>query len=251
MINPGIKYPIIVLLALLAGCASSGISDERARSIAQIHTELAASYFERGQYSIALQELGIALQADESYAPAYNVRGLVRMRLREDKQAETDFLRSLKLEPRNAGAHNNYGWFLCQRGRPRDSLPQFAAALNDPLYSTPDLAYANAGICAHKAGDQKTAEANLQRALILHPEMPEALYGMAEVAHSNGNAALAKSWLLRLLKTGRELDAEQLRLAVRIERLVGDRNSAASFALQLRKRFPESPQAQLLQSNNR
>ena len=74
---------------------------------------------------------------------------------------------------------------------------------------------------------------------------------MAEVAHSNGNAALAKSWLLRLLKTGRELDAEQLWLAVRIERLVGDRNSAASFALQLRKRFPESPQAQLLQSNDR
>ncbi len=246
--NPGMKYWLALLLALLAGCASSGAPDERARNVAQVHTELAASYFERGQYSIALQELGIALQSDNSYAPAYNVRGLVRMTLREDKQAEADFLRSLKLEPANAGAHNNYGWFLCQRGRPKESIPQFMAALNDPLYNTPDLAYANAGICAHKAGDSAAAVTYLQRALILHPDMPEALGGQAAVAYDNGDYAAAKSWLLRFLKSGRDLDAEQLWLAVRIERKLGNRNAAASFALQLRKRFPDSREVQLLQS---
>lgn len=246
--NSGVKYWMVLMLALLAGCASSGVPDERARNIAQIHTELAASYFERGQYAIALQELGIALQADNSYAPAYNVRGLVRMTLREDKQAEADFLHSLKLEPANAGTHNNYGWFLCQRGRPKDSIKQFMAALEDPLYNTPDLAYANAGICAHRAGDSAAAATYLQRALILHPDMPEALSGQAAVAYDNGDYAAAKSWLLRFLKSGRDLDAEQLWLAVRIERKLGNRNAAASFALQLRKRFPDSREAQLLQS---
>lgn len=246
--NFGIRWVIAVLLALLSGCTSSGVSNEQARNVAAVHTELAASYFERGQYSIALQELGIALQADDSYAPAYNMRGLVRMTLHEDKQAEADFLRSLKLEPSNAGTHNNYGWFLCQRGRPKDSIPQFMVALKDPLYNTPDLAYANAGICAHKAGDLIAAQTYLQRALILHPDMPEALSGQAALAYGNGNFAAAKSWLLRLLKSGRELDAEQLWLAVRIERQLGDRNAAASFALQLRKRFPDSREAQLMQS---
>jgi len=245
--NFGMKHWMALLLVLLTGCTSSGGSDEHARNIARIHTELAASYFERSQYSVALQELGIALQADDSYAPAYNVRGLVRMTLREDKQAEADFLRSLKLEPANAGAHNNYGWFLCQRGRPKDSIPQFMAALNDPLYNTQDLAYANAGICAHKAGDSVAADTYLQRALILHPDMPEALSGQAAVAYDNGDYAAAKSWLLRFLKSGRELNAEQLWLAVRIERQLGNRNAAASFALQLRKRFPDSREAQLLQ----
>lgn len=238
----------ILWLLFLGGCASSGVPDERARNVAVVHTELAAAYFERGQYSIALQELAVAVQADDSYAPAYNVRGLVRMTLGEDKQAETDFLRSLKLEPANAGAHNNYGWFLCQRGRPKDSIPQFMSALADPLYNTPDLAYANAGICALKAGDAAAAETYLQRALILHPEMPEALSGMAGLHFANGNHAAAKSWLLRLLQTGRELDAEQLLLAYRIEHRMGDRNSAASFALQLRKRFPDSRETQLLKS---
>lgn len=244
----GMKSGTALFLLLLAGCASSGAPDGRTRNIAAAHTELAASYFERGQYSVALQELGIALQADDSYAPAYNVRGLVRMTLREDKQAEADFLHSLKLEPANAGTHNNYGWFLCQRGRPKDSIPQFMKALGDPLYNTPDLAYANAGICAHKAGDPVMAETYLQRALILHPEMPEALAGLATLAYANGNHAAAKSWLLRYLRTGRELDAEQLLLAVRIERQLGDRNASASFALQLRKRFPDSRETQLLQS---
>lgn len=242
-----IRGVIAVLLALSSGCTSSGVSNEQARNIAAVHTELAASYFERAQYSIALQELGIALQADDSYAPAYNVRGLVRMTLHEDKQAEADFLRSLKLEPSNAGTHNNYGWFLCQRGRPKDSIPQFMMALKDPLYNTPDLAYANAGICAHKAGDLTAAATYLQRALILHPDMPEALGGQAAVAYANGNFASAKSWLLHFLKSGGELDAEQLWLAVRIERQLGDHNAAASFALQLRKRFPDSREAQLLQ----
>ncbi|WP_407898271.1 type IV pilus biogenesis/stability protein PilW [Ferrigenium sp. UT5] len=242
------KSGMVLFIFLLAGCATHGATDERDRNIAASHTELAASYFERGQYSIALQELGVALQADDSYAPAYNVRGLVRMTLREDKQAEADFRRSLKLEPANAGAYNNYGWFLCQRGRAKESLQQFRKALANPLYGTPDLANANAGICAYKAGDPALAETYLQRALILHPEMPEALAGLAALAYGNGNPAAAKSWLLRYLRTGRELDAEQLLLAVRIERQLGDRNASASFALQLRKRFPDSPEAQLLQS---
>lgn len=242
------KYWVAMLLILLGGCASSGVSDERARNIARVHTELAASYFDRGQYAIALQELDIALQADDSYAPAYNVRGLVRMTLREDKQAESDFLRSLRLEPANAATHNNYGWFLCQHGRPKDSIPQFMAAVNDPLYTTPDLAYANAGVCAHKAGDTAAAETYLQRALILHPELPEALAGLAAVAYDKGNYALAKSWMLRFFKTGRDPNAEQLWLAVRLERQLGNRNAAASFALQLRKRFPDFREMQLLQS---
>lgn len=249
--NVGIKCQIAAMLIFLTGCASSGVSDEQARAVARIHTELAASYFERGQHSVALQELGVALQADDSYAPAYNVRGLVRMTLREDKQADADFLRSLKLEPGNSSAHNNYGWFLCQRGRPNESLAHFRAALGDPLYGTPDLANANAGICSLKTGDRVGAEAYLQRALILHPDMPEALAGLAAVSYEGGDFAQAKSWLLRLLKSGRDLDAEQLWLAVRIERQLGDRNAAASFALQLRKRFPDSRETQLLQTGER
>ncbi len=242
------QWMVYLLALMLVGCASGGVSDERATNSAKIHTELAASYFERGQYSIALQELGAAMQSDDSYAPAYNVRGLVRMRLREDAEADKDFRRALKLDPRSASAHNNYGWFLCQRGRPKESIPQFLDALKDPLYNTPDMAYANAGVCSIKAGDLIAAESYLERALILHPGMPEAQIGLAELNYNKGDFSMAKVHMMRFMQVYDALTPEHLWLAVRIERKVGDRNAAASYALQLHKRFPDSREAQLLQA---
>lgn len=241
-----ILFSLFVLL-VLAGCASSGINPERAHNIAKVHTELAGSYFEREQYAIALQEVGVALQADPTFAPAYNVRGLVRMALREDEQAEEDFKYSLKLEPGNSEAHNNYGWFLCQRGRVHESIPKFVEALKNPLYATPEVANANAGMCARKMGDMKAADDFLQRALILRPGMPEAMYGLAEVNFARMEYAAAKSYFMRFQQSRQDLNAEQLWLAVRIERKMHDRNSEASYALQLSKRYPESREAKLMQ----
>jgi type IV pilus assembly protein PilF len=92
----------------------------------------------------------------------------------------------------------------------------------------------------------KEAEVYFQRALILHPGMPEALYGLADWNYNRGDYAGAKSYFLRFSQVYGELTAEQLWLAVRIERKMRDRNSEASYSLQLRKRFPDSREAQLL-----
>jgi type IV pilus assembly protein PilF len=146
----------------------------------------------------------------------------------------------------NSETHNNYGWFLCERGRVRESLGEFEAALKNPLYATPEIAYVNLGLCSKKAGMMNKVEEYFQRALILRPGMPEALYGLAEWNYDSGDFAASKSWWLRFAQTNPELTAPQLWLAVRIERKVRDRNSEASYALQLRKRFPDSRETQLL-----
>ncbi|MDP1635084.1 MAG: type IV pilus biogenesis/stability protein PilW [Gallionellaceae bacterium] len=247
-------FNLLFIVSFLAGCASSGGGSSgtpqqdmtQARVSARNHTELAASYYERKQYAISLQEIGIALQADSSFPPAYTVRALVRMALREDDLAEADFRRSLQLDSMNSETHNNYGWFLCERGRVRESLGEFEAALKNPLYATPEIAYVNLGICSRKAGMMNKVEEYLQRALVIRPGMPEALYGLAEWSYDSGDYAGAKSWWLRFARTNPELTAPQLLLAVRIERKMRDRNSEASYALQLRKRFPDSRETQLL-----
>jgi type IV pilus assembly protein PilF len=239
---------------LLTGCATPGGGSAgtpqpdktRAQASARIHTELAASYYERSQYAIALQELDVALRTDSNFAPAYTVRALVRMALREDEQADADFHHSLQLDNANSETHNNYGWFLCQRGRAKESLSQFQEALKNPLYTTPEIAYVNLGTCSKKAGLMNEAENNLQRALIMRPGMPQALYGLADWSYDSGDYAGAKSFFLRFSQVSPELNAEQLWLAVRIERKMRDRNSEASYALQLRKHFPESREFQLL-----
>ena len=98
------------VLVLLAGCAGApGASDSMSmetaassatdsgpiigdvsppRERARVHTELAAAYYERGNMGVALEELRIALAADASYAPAYNILGLVHMDLKEYPQAQ-------------------------------------------------------------------------------------------------------------------------------------------------------------------
>jgi len=242
------------LLCLLAGCAGqppSGSPSPEARSEreddprARIHTELGAGYFARGQYAIALQELRKARDADDRYAPAYNILGLVHGELREDRQAEENFRRAIDLSPGYSEAHNNFGIFLCQRKRGAEAMPRFESALANPLYATPEKALANAGNCILEQGDLAQAEVYFIRALKRAPGQPTALLGMAEVNYRNGRWLAARAQL-RQLGEAAELGAQALWLGVRVERRMGDREAEASYGAQLRRRFPESLQTQWL-----
>lgn len=233
-------------LALLAACSTTSDDNSHAFKSAKVHTELAGLYYQRAQLGIALDELKQALNADSSYAPAYNVRGLVNMALREDKDAEKDFKRSLDLDDTNSDAHNNYGWFLCQHDRAKEAIPQFMAALKNPLYTTPGLAYLNAGLCSRKVGNNKDAEDFLQKALQVDPGSTQALFALADLSYANADYFSAKKYFADLSQKSDNLTAEQLWLGVRINRKIGDRNSAASYATQLRNRFPDARETQML-----
>jgi type IV pilus assembly protein PilF len=120
------------------------------------------------------------------------------------------------------------------------------AALKDPLYETPELAYLNAGRCSAKAGNAKDAEVFLQRALRLQPGLPQALLAVAELNLDNGDYGAAQKYFAEFAEKSGDLTAEQLWLAVRIERKAGNRNAVASYAMQLRKHFPGARETQLL-----
>jgi type IV pilus assembly protein PilF len=232
-------------LALLAACSTTSDNSHAIKS-AKVHTELAGLYYQRGQLGIALDELTQALNADSDYGPAYNMRGLVHMALREDKDAEEDFRRSLYLDDTNSDAHNNYGWFLCQQDRAKEAIPQFMAAIKNPLYTTPGLAYLNAGLCSRKAGNNKDAEYFLQQSLQLQPDSAQTLFALADLSFANADYFAAKKYFADLSQKSDNLTAEQLWLGIRINRKIGDRNTAASYATQLRNRFPNARETQML-----
>ncbi len=243
---------IISSALLVAGCTTQYVVGQdgqlttRAHASAKIHTELAAQYYERAQLGIALDEVRQAMQAESDYAPAYNVRGLVHMALREDKEAEEDFKHSLRLDSNNPETYNNYGWFLCQRARAHESVKMFLAALKDPLYATPEKAYLNAGVCSQKAGELNDAEEFLHKALLLKPDLQDAVLALAELNFAKGDYQAANSYFSRYAHDNDALSAENLWLGVRIERALGNENAEESYSLQLRKRFPGSPETKLL-----
>lgn len=252
------RIAALLSLGLLTACAqhapapSSSTAAEMARGAsqrAQIHTELAAHYYTRGQYGVALSELRIALEDEPRYAPAYNMLGLVHTELREFAQAEAHYRRAIELMPNYSDVRNNFGYFLCQRGRHAEGLAQFDVALLNPLYASPDKALANAGTCSLALGDLNKAEDYLQRALARVPNHPVALQAMAEVDFRRGHNLAARNALLKLGETS-ELDATALWLGVRLERRLGDRAAEASYAAQLRRRFPDAVQTKRLMSGD-
>lgn len=226
-----------------AGAQSQGVGDPRER--AKIHTELGAMYFQVGNNAVALDELQIAIKSDSSYYPAYSVRGLVRLGLKEYDKAEDDFRQALNIAPNDPEVNNNYGWFLCQTGKERQSIAYFLNALKSPLYETPDRAYTNAGTCALKAGDLEGAQNYLLKALQLSRDGGlNARIELAKLFYKRGVLEESKIYLNDALRMMEPPSADALWLGLRLERKLGNRSAESGYASQLRSRYPSSPEYQ-------
>lgn len=219
---------------------------ENLKSRARAHTDLGAVYYQQKQLEIALEEFNNAVKIDPSFASAYNGLGLVNAELGNDDIADANFRKSIQLEPSNSEAHNNYGSFLCGRNRIDESIVEFLAAVKNPLYATPAMAYTNAAICSMRKKNMAGAEQYLQQALQIDPLSQAAAYQLASLQFKRDDAVAAKKTLQNVMLS--RPGPEVLWLGIQIERVVGGKDAEASYALQLRRQYPDSEQAKLLQS---
>jgi type IV pilus assembly protein PilF len=242
------------LLLALGGCASPGgdgapsrdivtESDEpEARKRARIRMELAVGYFEQGQTNIALDELKQVIAADPAFPDAYNLRGLIYMRLNDLRQAEDSFRRAVTLNPRDANVQHNYGWLLCQQGRYDESFRAFDVAMTNPLYAGRAKTLMTQGLCQARAGRTAEAERSLARSYELDAGNPVTGYNLANLLYRRGDFVRAQFYIRRL-NNSEQSNAETLWLGVRVERRLDDRVAMRQLAEQLRKRFPQSREA--------
>ncbi len=243
-----------MLSAVLFGCTSDpptspGKKEQAAQDAtdrARAHMELGVGYYENGQYQYAIEELNEALKARSNYVPAHNGLALVYMDLKEDKKAEEAFKKALQYEPRNPAARNNFGQFLCSRGRTEEGLGQLLEAVKNPLYETPDLAYQNAGVCARRAGDNQRAEEYFRQAVMRNPRQAQALFNLSDLNYVKKNYSQAKAYADRLIQLTDIPGPELLWLAARTARKLGDAQSVTQYGNQLRKRYPEAPETRAL-----
>jgi type IV pilus assembly protein PilF len=244
-------------LMLLAGCATTQQqeamttdmvtpSDEpENRRRARIRMELAGGYFEEGKVEVALDELKQVIAADPSFPDAYNLRGLIYMRLNDSRQAEESFRRALQLNPRDASAHHNYGWFQCQTGRYPESVRSFEQALANPLYAGRSKTFMAMGLCQARAGQRAEAESSLVRSYELDAGNPITGYNLSKLLYERGEFTRAQFYIRRL-NNSELANAETLWLGVKVERRMNDGAAMGQLGDQLRKRYPQSRERQSL-----
>ncbi len=222
---------------------SSAETEQRRR--ARIRVELASNYYQSGNYRVALDELQQALAIDPGYATAFGLLGLIHADLGQQGRAEEAFRRGLRLAPDDADLNNSFGWFLCQSGRETASIAYFERAAKDPLYRTPAKPLHNAGICLLRAGDEEGAERFLHKAFEADPSNAVALYQLGELYLKRGDLQRARFYSQRLLAAWQP-NAQTIWLALRIEHARGDADAERGLSAQLRRLFPDSPEAALL-----
>jgi type IV pilus assembly protein PilF len=243
-----------LLVLSLAGCASRSAdtgathdiiteSDEpEARKRARIRMELATGYFEQGQTSVALDELKQVIATDPSFPDAYNLRGLIYMRLNDPRQAEESFRRAAALNPRDSNVQHNWGWLLCQQGRHAEAQRAFEAALASPIYGGRAKTLMAQGLCQARAGQDAEAERSLARAYELDAANPVIGYNLAALLYKRGDYKRAQFYIRRLNNT--ELaNSETLWLGIKVERRLNDEVAMGQLGEQLRRRFARSREA--------
>ena len=252
-----------LVVAVMAGCAGSGgvqpvaraetkdrvtASDEpESMRRARVRLELASAYFARGQVTVALDEVKLAIAADPSLSEAFNLRGLIYANLGDERLAEESFRNALLLNPRDADAMQNFGWYLCQLKRYPEADSLFRQALGVPQYRDSARTLLAQGLCQAYAGNLPQAESTLLQSLQLAPGNPSTSYHLAEVLYRRGQYERAQGYLQRVNGMADMASAETLWLAIRIEHRLGDGPATQALGRRLISGFPSSREATAFQ----
>ena len=210
--------------------------DERASAV---NVQLGIGYLQQNKLELANDKLGKALRQDDRSAAAHNAYAILQQRLKQDDLAEYHFKRATELDPKDSNAANNYGTFLCNNGREKESEKYFLQALENPLYSTPEFAYTNAAVCLLKIGEAEQAKEYLRQALAQRSDFGPALFTLGNLFYDEADYESSKVYMDRYHLVARP-SAASLWLAIRSSLNVEPDTDVSELVDRLRTDFPDS-----------
>jgi len=232
----------------LAACAhNSPFHKASPERTAATDMQLSIEYMKLGRLAASQEFIERALREDPRNADVQMTAGLVYERLNDLPKAERSYASAYRLGKNDPNIQNAYAGFLCRTGKAAEGEKLFDEVARSPLYQTPEVALTNAGVCVRSAGNVIGAERYFNRALAIHPNMPEAMLQLGNMAFDRGDAARAVDTVKRYLAVNPP-SSEVLWLGFRAERKLGDATSAAVYAHRVQTEFPNSQQALMLRS---
>ena len=238
---------VVVLPGCAANLAGANMNSDRVTESdesevhkrARLRLELALAYFDKGQTTDALDHLKQSITADPTLFEAYNLRGLIYMRLNDVPLAEESFRRALSINPKAATVQHNYGWLLCQQSRFAESTQLFSGALANPAYGERAKTWMAQGLCQMKAIQLTDAENSFLRSYELDAGNPITAYNLSQLLYQRGEFVRAQFYMRRL-NNSELANAESLWLGIKVERRMENRDATAQLSAQLKKRYPQS-----------
>jgi type IV pilus assembly protein PilF len=243
-----VKLLALIAVVCAAACAhNSGFKKASPQVTAQTDMQLAIEYMRMGKLAASRDFMERALSEDPGNQDVQMTAGLVYERLNDMRKADRAYSTGYRLGKGDPNIQNTYAGFLCRTGKAEAGEKLFAEVAANPLYQTPEVALVNAGVCVRGTGDMVDAEKYFNRALAIHPNLPEAMLQLGNIAFDRGDAAQANDIVQRSLAVN-PATAELLWLGFRAERKLGDATMAASYARRVQTEFPNSAQAQMMRS---
>jgi type IV pilus assembly protein PilF len=232
----------------LAACShNSGFKKASPEVTAATDMQLAIEYMKLGKLAESRDFIERALSENPGNPNVQMTAGLVYERLNEPSKAERAYTAGYRLGKGDPNIANTYAGYLCRTGKTAAGEKLFDQVARSPLYQTPEVALVNAGVCVRGTGDLVDAERYFNRALAVHPNLPEALLQLGNIDFDRGDAAQARDVVQRYLAVNPPT-AEVLWLGFRAERKLGDSTAAAGYARRVQTEFPNSDQAQMMRS---
>jgi type IV pilus assembly protein PilF len=238
---------LVAALLLASACVTTGgrpePDKESIKNAADYNLQLGITYKRQGKFAVALEKLLRSVDQDPRRADTHAVLADLYDNLGETEKAGSEYRRSLRLESDNSLTLNNYGGFLCRQGDFKGAMKSFEKAVKNPLYKTPQAAYANAGTCARRNGDKGQALSYFRLALQADPKFSDALLQMADMNFADEIHLQARAFMDRYMQSTDRTTPDALWLGIRVEQALGDKAAAGAYSTQLLRKFPDSAEA--------
>lgn len=243
---------LLALVAQLGGCASGATLDKREsmRESAEINAEMGLRYMLDGNSELAHDKLERALSQNPRSVTANHYMADLYRRLEDYERADSYFRRAMDYaDNKDDALFNNYGVYLCDRGRFDEARQQFERVLKNPVYRDRDQVYENIALCLMRKPDKVVAESYFRKALEVNPKLPKSLSNMVTLSFENKNYLSSRAYLQRYLEV-RKHTSGTLWTGIQVEQQLGDKNAVSSYSLQLLRLYPDSDEARQLREKN-
>ena len=233
---------------------STESSDKRTvdqKEIARVRTSLAAQYIRENKLDDAQRQLEKAFAADNRYAPAYDMMGVLlqqegsRLNL---QKADQYFKQAIEMDADFTQVRNNYGVYLSQMQRYKEAQVQFEIAGSTLGYEGRIGALENLGRTYLQLNDHPAAAKTFLRALegnrnslIAHIELVDLLIEQQRIVQAQ---RLYDETLL--LMKGQGTNPRIFLQGIKLAAAQGDIGTRQQLAQQLLSSYPLSEEAKQL-----